>query len=85
MREAAFRRAAYASYDLISQAEREAIDRAIARLERDPTADGLNTFEIPGTTGLLLYDDGTWQIVYALPDDATLVIRSIAHTLDLPP
>ena len=85
MREAILRPGARDYYDLMSDAERAAVDRRINRLERDPSADGRTTFAVPEIPGLFLYDDGTWQILYAIPDDATLLIRSIAHALDLPP
>ena len=68
----------------MSDAEQAAIDERLARLERDPTPDGISTFAVPGAPGLLLYDDGTWQMRYLVPDEATVAIRSIAHALDLP-
>jgi len=85
MREAILRPSARASYNLMSDVEREAVRRRMNRLEHDPSADGRTTFAVPDIPGLFLYDDGIWQMVYAIPDDATLVIRSIAHALDLPP
>ncbi|MGH2587427.1 MAG: hypothetical protein ACRDJE_21130 [Dehalococcoidia bacterium] len=85
MREAGFRGAARVYYDLMSPAERAAIDRIIVRLEHDHTADGMSTFDVPDVPGLLLYDDRTWQVLYSVPDEASLVIQSIAHALDLPP
>ncbi|MGH2583791.1 MAG: hypothetical protein ACRDJE_02620 [Dehalococcoidia bacterium] len=85
MREAILRPPARAYYSLMSDAERDAIDRRIRRLEHDPSPDGRTTFAVSDIDGLFLYDDGIWQMAYAVSDNATLVIRSIAHALDLPP
>ena len=84
MREVALRGAARAYYALMSGAERAAIDQATRLLEQNAQPDGLITFEVPGLPSLRVYDDGTWQMVYVVPDEATVVIRSIAHALDLP-
>jgi hypothetical protein len=84
MREAILQAGARRYYQLMSDAEQAAIDARLARLERDPTPDGITTFAVPGVPELFLYDDGTWQMRYLVPDDATVVIRSIAHALDLP-
>jgi hypothetical protein len=84
MREAMLQPAARTYRELMSDAERADIDRRIARLERDASADGLTTFAIPDSSGFFLYDDGVWRKAYAVPDDATIVIRSIKHALDLP-
>lgn len=84
MLEATFRGAARTYYDPMSPVEQASIDRVIARLEHEPAVDGVHIFGVPGAAALFLHDDGAWQIAYAIPDDATLVIRSIAHALDLP-
>lgn len=78
------RGAARASYDLMSSVERASIDRGIARLERDANPDGATTYAVPDAPHLFLYDDGTWQMRYTVPDDATVVILGIDHALDLP-
>ena len=83
MREAILRPGAREYHTLMSDAERDAVDRRIQRLERDPSPDGRTTFAVPDSPGLFFYDDGTWQMVYAVPDEATVIIRSIAHVLDL--
>ncbi len=82
MREAALRGQARAYYELMSPAERAAIAQRSARLERDPSPDGRTTFAHPDAPGLLVYD-GTWQMIYTVPDDATVIIRSIGQALDL--
>jgi hypothetical protein len=46
--------------------------------------DGATSFAVPGIPGQILYDDGEWQMHCILADDASLVIRTIAHALDLP-
>ncbi len=83
MREAALRGQARAYYELMSPAERAAIAQRSARLERDHSPDGRTTFAHPDASVLLVYDDGTWQMIYTVPDDASVIIRSIAHALDL--
>ena len=40
-------------------------------------------FTLPGIPDFFLYNDGVWRIAYAVPDEATLIIRSISHVLDL--
>jgi hypothetical protein len=84
MREIAFFEPARHYYDLMGDAERTALDLCLHRLERDPTADGVTTFSVPGIRNFLLYDDGVWRLAYTVPDAATVMIRSIAHALDLP-
>lgn len=84
MREAALGAEARAYYEIMSEAERAEVRRIRTRLEHDPAPDGWTTHDIPGVPSLLLYDDGAWQVLYAVPDEATVVIRSIAHALDLP-
>jgi hypothetical protein len=83
MREAILAPAARAYRDMMSDAERVAADRCIARLEGDATPDGRTTLAVPDVPGFFLYDDGMWRIAYTVPDGATVVIRSIAHVLDL--
>ena len=68
----------------MSDAEYAQTERILDRLEQDPSVDGHVTFAVPDIPGLFIFDDGTWQIVYSIPDDATVVIRAIAHALDLP-
>jgi hypothetical protein len=84
MREAAFYGQARTYYELMSDAERPQIRARVARLEQDPSADGAITLAIPDFPRLFLYDDGVGRMTYNVPDDATLVVRSIAHVLDLP-
>jgi hypothetical protein len=84
MREAILRPAARRYYDLMSEAEAADIDRRIARLERDPGPDGITILEVRDAPGLYLYDDGTWEMYFLVPDETTIAIRSIAHALDLP-
>ncbi len=85
MREAILRPGARDYYELMSDAEQAAIDERAAQLEYDSTPDGIAIFEVPGTPDLFLYDDGTWQMRYRVPDDATIVILGIHHVLDLLP
>ena len=84
MREAKFEgpRARRYYHELMSPTERASVDRAIARLEYNTSPDGVTTFEIPGTPRFL-YDDGTWQIIYEVPDEVVVLVHSIAHALDL--
>jgi hypothetical protein len=84
MRGAALRGKARDYYDLASAVERVQIDDRLRQLELDPSADGVIRFDIPGVPGFLLLDDGLWRMTYVVRDDATIVIRSIAHALDLP-
>jgi hypothetical protein len=84
MREAVLRPAARDYRNLMSDAEYAQTERILDHLERDSSADGLMTFAVPNIPGLFVFDDGTWQVVYSLPDEATVVIRAIAHALDLP-
>lgn len=84
MREAVLHGKTRAYCDLMGPAERAQVDQRLRRLELDPSADGVTTFELPGIPWLFLYDDGVWRMTYAVFDDATIIIRSIAHALDLP-
>jgi hypothetical protein len=84
MREAVLRPPARDYRDLMSDAENAQTERILERLERDASVDGYTTFAVPEIPGLFVFDDGTWQMIYSLPDDATVVIRAIAHALDLP-
>lgn len=84
MREAILLSAARAYADLMSEVERADLDRRIVRLEVDPSVDDRTTFGLPDVSGFFIYDDGIWRMTYAVPDDATVVIRSIKHALDLP-
>jgi hypothetical protein len=84
MREIAFFESARRYYDLISDAERITLDLCLRRLERDSTPDGVTIFRVPGIPDFFVYDDGVWRVAYAVPDAATVMIRSIAHALDLP-
>jgi hypothetical protein len=84
MREAILMPGAKEYRDLMSEAEWEAVRRRINRLEQDASPDDRTTFAVPDVPGLFTYDDGTWQMIYVVPDDATLVIRTIAHVFDLP-
>ncbi|MGD9894624.1 MAG: hypothetical protein AB7R89_04020 [Dehalococcoidia bacterium] len=84
MREAILSPAARAYRDEMSDLERTAIDRRIAHLEYHPAPDHVTTFAVPGVTGFLIYDDGEWRMSYAILNEATILIRSVAHILDLP-
>jgi len=84
MREAILQAGARRNYLLMSDVEQAAVDERLARLERDPTPDHVTTFAVLGAPDIFLYDDGTWQMRYFVPDEATVVVRSIAHALDLP-
>ena len=84
MREAILLPGARAYRALMSEAEQLEVERRINRLERDASVDNRTTFAIPGTSELFLYEDGLWRMTYATPDAATIVVRSIAHALDLP-
>jgi ABC-type hemin transport system ATPase subunit len=83
VREAALRGSARTYYDLMSPGERQQIDDARRLIEHHPEPDGITTLAIPDSPHLYLYDDGIWQIIYALPDEATVIVLSIAHALDL--
>lgn len=84
MREVALYGHARTTYDLMSPTEQASLDRSLHRLEEDPGPDGEITFAVPGVPGFFIYDDALWRLSYAVPDDATVVIRSITHALDLP-
>jgi hypothetical protein len=84
MREAILSPGARTYSDEMSDAERAAIDRRIARLEDNPIPDQRTTFAAPSIPGFFLYDDEVWRLSYATPNDAALATRSIAHVLDLP-
>ncbi|MGE0540326.1 MAG: hypothetical protein AB7R89_09095 [Dehalococcoidia bacterium] len=84
MREITFFGAARRYYAQMSDAERATLDLCLRRLERDPAPDGVTTFSIPGIPDFFLYDDGAWRMAYTVPDAVTVIIRSIAHALDLP-
>lgn len=84
MREIGFYGRARTYYDLMSAAERETLDRCLHRLETDPAPDDVIVFAVPGVPGFFIYDDGVWRMSYTIPDEATIIIRSIAHALDLP-
>ena len=84
MREAVLRPPARDYRNLMSDTEYAQTERILDRLERDPSVDGLTTFAVPDLPGQFVFDDGTWRMVCSIPDEATVVIRAIAHTLDLP-
>lgn len=84
MREAILLPGAREYRERMSEAEQFAVERRINRLERDASVDSRTIYGIPDIPTLFLYDDGEWRMSYAVPDEATLVIRSIAHVLDLP-
>jgi len=85
MREITLRGAAKSYYqDVMSPLEHGSIQAAFDRLEHGPVPDGRTSFAVPGIPSQILYDDGEWQMHCILPDDASLVIRTIAHALDLP-
>lgn len=84
MREAILLPRAREYRDRMSDAEQRAIVRRIDRLERDASVDGRTTLDIPDIPTLFIYDDGEWRMSYAIPDEVALIIRSIAHALDLP-
>ena len=83
MREAALSGQARAYYELMSASERAEVRERITQLQRDPSPDGVTTFALPGIPGFFLYNDGEWRLAYAFPDEATLIIRSMSHVLDL--
>jgi hypothetical protein len=84
MREAILLPGAQAYRDLMSDAERRAIDQRLARIEHGMVADIVTTLDEPDAPPIHVFDDGTWRIVYIVPDEATIVVLGIRHTLDLP-
>lgn len=67
----------------LSEGEQDEIDRRLALIERDPTVDHVRTFDYPRPPLILrLFDDGVWQMIYYLPDEATVAVMAIANALD---
>jgi hypothetical protein len=63
--------------------EREEVDALIAQIEEDPSVDNRLKFDLPRFPVILkVFDNGTWQIAYDLPDEATVAIYSIARATD---
>jgi hypothetical protein len=83
MREATLIGQARAYYALMSTAERSDVRHRLARIERAPWPDDQTIFAVPGTPDFCLYDDGDWRLFYAILDEATILVRSITHVLDL--
>jgi hypothetical protein len=80
MREATFRPGARRFYGTLSNGEQGQVDILVALLERDPSVNDITTFWFPVPPHMFrLLDNGIWQLLYALPDDATVLIHSIAH------
>lgn len=83
MREAIVLAGPRAYLDIMSDGEREAVDRWLRRLEADPSPDGITTFAVPETPDMFVGDDGTWRLVYVVPDNATVIVRALSNALDL--
>jgi hypothetical protein len=64
--------------------EREELDSLLAQIEEDPAVDNRLKFDLPRYPLILkVFDNGVWQIVYDLPDEATVAVYSIARSADL--
>jgi hypothetical protein len=83
MREAILRAGARTYYDLMSDIERTDVDRRLHWIEHNPEPDNVTTIAAPELPQFVVFDDRVWQIVYEVPDAATLLIHAIAHALDL--
>ena len=70
--------------DLMSDVERRAIDDRLALIERGIAADVVTRLDDPDAPLVHIFDDGTWRIVYMLPDQAAVAVLGIRHALDLP-
>jgi hypothetical protein len=63
--------------------ERDELDALIASIEEDPSVDNRLKFDLPRYPLILkVFDNGVWQIVYDLPDEASVAIYSIARAID---
>jgi hypothetical protein len=83
VREAVLRPGARATYLMLDEGERDAVDHRLALIEHDPSVDHRVKFEFPRPPLMLrLFDDGEWRILYYLPDQATVAIQAISHVLD---
>jgi hypothetical protein len=78
MREAILRGDARRTFDGLTPEDRDDVLAIMRRLETDPTVDNRSTFELPRPPLILrLYDNGIWQLVYQVPDEATVAIFGI--------
>jgi hypothetical protein len=80
MREAAFTRAARATFGNLDSEDQAEVSRLISLIEHNPEVDNRRIFDLPRPPVILrVLDDGVWQIEFYVPDEATVVIRGIAH------
>jgi hypothetical protein len=83
MREAILLSGARATYDVMGDAERRDVDHRLGLIERDQAPAAVTAFDDPAAPRVSIFDDGTWRIVYTVPDQATVLILGIRHALDL--
>lgn len=78
MREAILRDNARRTFDALTSEERDDVLAIMFRLEIDAAVDNRTTFELPRPPLILrLFNNGIWQLVYQVPDEATVAIYSI--------
>jgi len=80
MRESSFRKKAREAFDSLSLQDRTDVLYLALLLERDPEVDGVLKYDLPQPPLIfrLLRHMG-WRIIYHVPDNATVVIHSIAR------
>jgi len=83
MREAAFSPPARAAYNQLSPEDQAEVSRLVSLIEHDPTTNNpLVTDFIRPPLVLKLLDNGLWQIIFYVVDDATVKIHALAPVID---
>lgn len=78
MREAALWGPARRTFDSLSEEDQAEVSRLVSLIEQYPEVDHKTTFNFPVPPLMFrLFDNHVWQIIYYVPDEATVVIRAI--------